>query len=490
MHVQVNTRRDRRVLLGALVSVDALTLIAAVAVAGFIRISLEDVLPRALPIWTPMSDLPIWNLERTLQVWPLETDRHLVASLLVVPVLLALFALHGLYDFDLILAGTREYGRIAYAVTYAVPIAFAASYIAGGERLVSRLWLLLVWVACVLLICIARFLFRRGVRALRRRGSFRTRIVIVGASTLGVHIAEQLQGSVNEGLDVVGFLDEYIPLGHKLLGEVAVIGRPGDLARGLDINATADEYVLVPQALPAERLEEITRLMVSRDGPAVRMAVNSSALLTNGVLISERGSVPLVSLQRARITGFEAILKRGLDLAGASIALLFLALPVLVALGRAVLTGRRPILDRAQLHAGERPIGVWLFDRQVSAWMPVRGAPALFAVLTGKLSLVGPRPVSRVADERFQPEPWLTAVKPGLTGPWRLTGPDASLETQALQDLTYVRNYSIWEDVRILWESLRRLRFETGAAVLGRWQEPERPEPRPLTPLRAAPHGQ
>src|SRR3712207_2128707 len=101
MHAQVNARKDRRRLLWALVIVDALTLVAAVAVAGFIRISLEDVLPRALPIWTPESALPIWNLERALQVWPWETERHLVASVLVVPVLLALFAIHGLYDFDL-----------------------------------------------------------------------------------------------------------------------------------------------------------------------------------------------------------------------------------------------------------------------------------------------------------------------------------------------------------------------------------------------------
>ena len=76
------------------------------------------------------------------------------------------------------------------------------------------------------------------------------------------------------------------PIGQALLGNLAVIGRPTDLLRGLQ-TPLADEYILVPQAVPHERLEEITRLMMSRNGPTLRMAVSSRDRLTHGVQVTE-----------------------------------------------------------------------------------------------------------------------------------------------------------------------------------------------------------
>ena len=84
---------------------------------------------------------------------------------------------------------------------------------------------------------------------------------------------------------MIGFLDEFIPIGQPLLGDIEVIGRPSDLVRG-SVGRVVDEYLLVPQALPHERLAEITRLMVACDAPTVRMAVSSSDLLTHGLRIA------------------------------------------------------------------------------------------------------------------------------------------------------------------------------------------------------------
>src|SRR3977135_62649 len=126
-------------------------------------------------------------------------DRHLVASLLVVPLLLLLFGAIGLYDLDRVLTGTREYAEIAHAASYGVLIALATSYFAGGSPLVSRSWLLLVWGLIIVGVSCGRFAARGIVRRLRRRGGFRTRVVIVGASTAGVRLAEQLRAARDEG---------------------------------------------------------------------------------------------------------------------------------------------------------------------------------------------------------------------------------------------------------------------------------------------------
>ena len=94
----------------------------------------------------------------------------------------------------------------------------------------------------------------------------------------------------------------------------------------------------------------------------------------------------------------------------------------------------------------------------------------MLSVLTGRLSLVGPRPAIWNSDEPDLRALWLTAVKPGVTGPWRLSGRDASLVEQTVRDLTYIRNYSIWEDVRIVSESIRRLKYGHLQTLLGRWE--------------------
>jgi lipopolysaccharide/colanic/teichoic acid biosynthesis glycosyltransferase len=434
----------------ALLGVDVTALALAVSLAGLLRVVLDQVAPVVGLGWG---------------------ERHVVASVLSIPFLLALFQIEGLYELDQILAGTREYARVAHTVTYGLLVVLAASYFAGGSPLVSRSWLVLVWALSIGFVVIGRFLLRRAVRRIRRRGGLRSRVVIVGASTLGIAIAEQVRTARDEGLDVIGFLDEYLPLGQPLLDGIGVIGRPRDLLRA-SVPQLADEYILVPHAIPHERLEEITHLMVSRGGPVLRMAVSPSGLLTNWVSVAERGGVPLVTLRRARLGPPERALKYALDLVVATLALLFLA-PVTAAPAiRAYVLGRRPLLSTFPIHgAGGTKFTLRLFCAEVMPWLPLRGLPALISVVSGRLSLVGPRPFLWKGGETILPELWLTTMKPGLTGRWRLTGPEASLSDQTIEDLTYVRNYSIWEDIRILWESARRLRGDRIAPLLGRWQD-------------------
>jgi lipopolysaccharide/colanic/teichoic acid biosynthesis glycosyltransferase len=438
------TLRERRSLVVAIFTLDALAIGFAVASTDLIR---------------------LW-LEIYLKIWPLAAERHLIASVLVVPVLLTLFRLEGLYDLDFILAGTREYARVVNAVTYAVFIAVFVSYFAGGEPIVSRLWLLLLWVVSVLVVSTARFALRRVVRQMRQHGHFRTRVIIVGASPLGVAIANQLTMSADEGLDVVGFLDAWVPIGQRIADDIVVIGRPEDLVDGRLVDA-ADEFILVPQALPSERLDEITRMMVAWGGPTVRTAVSSADLLTNGILVAQRGNIPLVTLRRARIAGVDAFLKRTFDIVGAAAGLVVIGPIALIALVRGAILGRRPLVDRVQIHsATDGFVSVNVLSTRVSSSLLVRGAPALLAVLAGRMSLVGPRPVA--GDDRSVAEPSIAVVRPGITGPWRLRGTAATLDDQAIGDLAYVRDYRIWEDIRIVLMTLWRSRSD--ASPLGRWE--------------------
>ena len=78
--------------------------------------------------------------------------------------------------------------------------------------------------------------------------------------------------------------------------------------------------------------------------------------------------------------------------------------------------------------------------------------PQLFNVLTGTMSLVGPRPeIPRLVE---QYEPWQRqrfAVLPGMTGWWQITGrSDKPMHLHIEDDLYYIQNHSIWLDLRII----------------------------------------
>jgi lipopolysaccharide/colanic/teichoic acid biosynthesis glycosyltransferase len=87
--------------------------------------------------------------------------------------------------------------------------------------------------------------------------------------------------------------------------------------------------------------------------------------------------------------------------------------------------------------------------------------PQLINVLRGDMSLVGPRMIHPSEGEMYgRMKANLLTVKPGLTGMWQVSGrSDLSYEERVRLDMVYVRNYSIWLDLQILF-------FQTLPAVL------------------------
>ncbi|HID61757.1 MAG TPA: sugar transferase [Anaerolineae bacterium] len=433
-----------------------------------------------LPYYAPFSSQFYWTL----------------LSLLV-PTWLLIFAAYGLYTPRYLFGGTREYARVVNACAVGVMAMIVLSFMHRGvEQPISRGWLLIYFSLSVFTIISYRFAFRRLIYRLRQRGLFLKRSLIVGANQEGQAMAEQFRSVPAAGVNVVGFIDDSLARGTVVNG-LPVFGNTKSL-KTLVKEQGIDELIIAPTSLSREALLDIYRTFSSNgSGVEVKLSSGLFEILTTGATIQEVGSVPLVSLNKLRITGIDAFLKGALDYVAAAVGLILL-LPFLLLIALLVkLDSPGPVLyKRRVLGAGGQTFEAFKFrtmrvdgDEYLRQHHPelveelerngklkddprvtrlgkflrkasIDELPQLINVLKGQMSLVGPRMISPPEWAKFGK--WkhnLLTVKPGITGLWQVSGrSELSYEDRVRLDMHYVRNYTIWLDMRIL--------FNTFGAVL------------------------
>lgn len=91
--------------------------------------------------------------------------------------------------------------------------------------------------------------------------------------------------------------------------------------------------------------------------------------------------------------------------------------------------------------------------------------PQLFNVLKGEMSLVGPRPIIAAELERYNEEvDYYLLSKPGMTGLWQVSGrSDVDYDTRVYLDTWYVKNWSMWNDIAILFKTVTVVLKKDGA---------------------------
>ncbi|MCX5013048.1 sugar transferase [Streptomyces sp. NBC_00555] len=150
--------------------------------------------------------------------------------------------------------------------------------------------------------------------------------------------------------------------------------------------------------------------------------------------------------------------KRVLDLAGAVILLITLAVPLAVATGLLyAIQGGRALVREPAAGLGGRPFRTWGLRTEGAGrlgaaleWCALDGAPRLLNVLCGEMSLVGPRPEPRTD------RPERLFVRPGMTGLWQVSArSDLPWEEMALLDRHYVENHWLGMDLAILAQTPR-----------------------------------
>lgn len=402
-------------------------------------------------------------------------DVYRILALVSVPVWLAVFAMMGLYKRDTLLGGVVEYQRVIKACTAGI-MAFIVLSFMWRDAEISRGWLLFSWGLSCGLVGLERFAARRVAYALRLRGWFTARVLVVGANDQGIAIARQWAQSPTSGMQVIGFVDDFKPMGTPVVNNLKVIGRPTSLCE-LVRKTGANEVIVVPNAVAWETFEEIIAQANVQNGYALRLSPGFYELLTTSVTVTNKTFVPLLTINETRLVGVDAVLKSLLDY-GLGLLLLIATLPVmaLIALGLKLNRRDTPVLARypttgqsgmtfemlkfstriesvARLASlshvvAPSPANVTWLERTLYR----RGLdklPQLFNVVAGQMSLVGPRPrvVKDKTDARAAQN--LLTVKPGMIGPWTMPGRCSSGE-ETQDELYYVRNWTIWIDLHVL----------------------------------------
>ncbi|MCC6188279.1 MAG: sugar transferase [Anaerolineales bacterium] len=388
-------------------------------------------------------------------------DYAQAVALGLLPWLFCFYALR-LYDLETVLEDSQEYATVATGCTYGILLLIVAATLAGNSGLALR-WLFAGWVGSLLAVGAGRFLMRRVVRAMRRRGHLMASALIVGADEQGRAIARQLRSEVDSGLRVLGFVDDFLPRGTVVEAPLTVLGHPGVLP-ALVQEQRVSEIVVVPGAMAWESFHSILERITLGGGPRIRLSPGYYDLLATTPRVAHRNFVPLFVVDSARLSGFDAVLKALVDYGlGGMVFVLTLPLLAVIVLSR---LGRRPALvTREYVGTGGR-----LFRAQTLAVQPDEALaragldrlPLLWQVLAGRLSLVGPRPIP--AGERSRYGRWLpslASVKPGVTGPWAVV-PVAALEEEMRAVLYYIRNWTVWLDLQILAQAVL-------VTLRGRW---------------------
>jgi exopolysaccharide biosynthesis polyprenyl glycosylphosphotransferase len=203
--------------------------------------------------------------------------------------------------------------------------------------------------------------------------------------------------------------------------------------------------------------------------------------------VSELGGVPFIPLGRVLRTRTSFPGKRALDL-GAALLLLLLLLPVFAAAALAIKhdDGGPVFFRQRRVGKGGEPFGMLKFrsmvvgadrmktellDRNFSDGLLFRVAddpritkvgrvlrrlsvdelPQLWNVVRGQMSLVGPRPLPVDPDAFSTGDSERHTVLPGITGYWQISGGNGlAYQEMITLDLAYIRNWSLWLDVRLL----------------------------------------
>jgi undecaprenyl-phosphate glucose phosphotransferase len=363
-------------------------------------------------------------------------------------------------------------------------VGYMTGRLIGFNRHLLGTWFL----ASSLLLVLSHNFLRSAQKWLWLRGLNTNGCAIVGVTELGIQLAQNLTQMPELGLRLAGYYDDRPPERSPQLppGIKQRIGDIDDLIADARAGFIDRIYITFPM-----RAEERIRGVLTKLADTTASVYIVPDFFVFQMLHSrwtDIGGLPAVSVFENPLYGVDGLAKRLFDFVVAALLLAVLAVPMLIVALAIKLTSRGPVFFRQRRYGLDgREILVWKFrtmtvcedghriaqatktdSRVTKLGAVLRRAsidelPQLFNVLDGSMSLVGPRPHAAAHNEQYrtmiQGYMLRHKVKPGITGLAQVRGWRGETDTlEKMQrrvecDHEYIREWSLWLDVKILFQT-------------------------------------
>jgi exopolysaccharide biosynthesis polyprenyl glycosylphosphotransferase len=395
--------------------------------------------------------------------------------------------------------GADEYVRLGRGI-FAGAVALGLAGLATGV-VSTRLWVFVVIPSTAVFALLARYLLRQVLHRARYEGECLLPVMAAGGVDTVRDLIARTKAAPHVGwrVDAICTVDGEGDSGMEVDG-VSVIGTLDELSDHVRRGGYRIVAITADQYWTPRRLQQLAWKL---EGSGAEMVVAPTLMEVAGPRLHVSGvlGMPLLRVSAPAFTGVRRLVKGVVDRIGAFV-LLTAGLPFMLVAAAAILVDSRGgvfyrqrrvgkdgkefmILkfrtmvrdaDRLKkdLSAANEGAGVLFKMRRdprvtrVGALMrrySVDELPQLFNVLTGAMSLVGPRPPLPEESARYEADVRRRLlVKPGLTGLWQVSGrSDLPWEEAVRLDLRYVEDWSLALDAMILWKTFRAVLGGQGA---------------------------
>jgi putative colanic acid biosynthesis UDP-glucose lipid carrier transferase len=360
-------------------------------------------------------------------------------------------------------------------------LAFATKTSGFYSRVVSFGWFLLA----PALLCIGRIGWRTALRYARARGRNIKRVAVLGYTPNSEAVYQRILERPWLGMEIIGVYEDRSPdRRHAMqVPSARFAGGVEDLVR--DCRSGLIDIVYIGLPLRAElRISQIVRELADTT-VTVNLAADFFTFDLLNARWSQLGNVPIVSIYDTPFRGIAGGLKRLEDIVLGSMIVALIALPLLVIAVLVKLTSKGPVFFRQRRYGlngkeirvlkfrtmtvcedGDRIKQATKDDARITPLgrilrrTSIDELPQFLQVLSGKMSIVGPRPHAVAHNEQYRAliHGYMLRhkVKPGITGwaqvnGWRGETPELYKMAKRVQhDLDYIQNWNLFWDLKII----------------------------------------
>lgn len=394
------------------------------------------------------------------------------------------FSRVGMYKSHRMSSLSKEFGLVLKA-NFLITIFFVVLIYFVNDTKISRATVLLYLVLSTFFYMAFRFLLRTTLRALRRRGHNLRHVLLVGYGSMIESYVKTIKNYPDAGIEFVGWIDS-----RGAAKSYDVHSFSGELKDARE-KFQPDSILIGYPSSDTQFLEEFLKANYNDVVPLVVLPDLQYSFI--GFQVEDFAGFPALVVNQPQISSIDEASKRAFDLLVSGLGLVCL-LPLFAILALIIkIDSRGPIFFRQErVGLDGKKFRMWKFRTMIAeaellqTWTikddprrtklggfmrmtSIDELPQLWNVFIGEMSLVGPRPEQPRFVEKFRSE--IPAymlrhkMKAGITGWAQVNGwrGDTSLEERIACDLYYVRHWSLWFDVKIIFMTVWRGMFNKNA---------------------------